>query len=232
MQFIHLFSSLMVAVLVLATIAGIIRPELFKKPLKARATQKFIIITGVVSTLAFSGLAGATRPDTKHTASTNETSKTASADSKDDADVLEAKTEKKTETLKQEIEFPFEQQRDPSLAAGTTKVLKPGVKGEKSITYEVTYEDGRETGRTIKSETVIKKPEAQVIAVGTQTSASSQSSSQTQNITNGSSTDDGDSIADDVIGDPVAECNDGTISTIQKHEGACDKHGGVKNSNR
>jgi hypothetical protein len=77
-------------------------------------------------------------------------------------------TKQVTET--QEIPFSTRTVNDSSLAKGTQKVRTKGVRGAKTVTYEVTYTNGVETGRTLKSEEVTKQPVTQVVAVGTKTS--------------------------------------------------------------
>jgi resuscitation-promoting factor RpfB len=73
------------------------------------------------------------------------------------------------ETVVEEEEIAFTTKRvnDSSLPKGTTKVRTQGVPGLKRITYEVTYADGVETGRTKVREVVVRKPVTKVVAVGT-----------------------------------------------------------------
>ena len=78
--------------------------------------------------------------------------------------------ETKQVTVTQQIPFSTRTVNDSSLAKGTQKVRTKGVAGAKTVTYEVTYTNGVETGRTVKAEKVTKKPVAQVVAVGTKTS--------------------------------------------------------------
>ncbi len=56
---------------------------------------------------------------------------------------------------------------DPSLPLGTEKVLTEGTDGEMLCTATVTYVNGRETERTVLSQTVTRQPVAELIAVGT-----------------------------------------------------------------
>jgi resuscitation-promoting factor RpfB len=75
--------------------------------------------------------------------------------------------EKKQVTEAQEIAFSTRNVNDSSLAKGTKKVRTKGVPGAKTVTYEVTYTDGVETGRTVVSEKITKQPVTQVVAIGT-----------------------------------------------------------------
>ncbi len=55
---------------------------------------------------------------------------------------------------------------DPSRPAGQRTVTKQGKPGKKARTFEVTYTDGRETGRRLVRETVVTPPTDHVISVG------------------------------------------------------------------
>ncbi len=50
---------------------------------------------------------------------------------------------------------------------GTTQVTTPGVDGEKTLTYKVTYVDGVETARELLKEEISKAPVSEVTSVGT-----------------------------------------------------------------
>ena len=56
---------------------------------------------------------------------------------------------------------------DPSLPLGTEKVLIPGADGEMLCTATVTYVNGRETERSILTQTVTRHPVEELVAVGT-----------------------------------------------------------------
>ena len=72
-------------------------------------------------------------------------------------------------TVKQTTSIPYGTREvdDDSLAEGKTKVRVKGVNGVRTITYEITLTDGRETGRKQVSSVVTKKPVTKVVAVGT-----------------------------------------------------------------
>ena len=56
---------------------------------------------------------------------------------------------------------------DATLPAGTEAVLTPGRDGELLCTADVTYVNGRETARTLLSETVTQIPVTEIVGVGT-----------------------------------------------------------------
>ncbi|HYN97581.1 MAG TPA: G5 domain-containing protein, partial [Pilimelia sp.] len=57
--------------------------------------------------------------------------------------------------------------KDPSLAEGVRKIRTRGVTGVRTLTYEVTYTDGAQTGRRLVRSAVARAPVTQVTAVGT-----------------------------------------------------------------
>lgn len=67
------------------------------------------------------------------------------------------------------VEMPFHivYFDDPTLPEGQEKILSPGKPGQKLCTAEVTYINSNEIRREISTETVIKEPVTQVVAVGT-----------------------------------------------------------------
>jgi hypothetical protein len=77
--------------------------------------------------------------------------------------VIEARTVTETAAI------PFEHRtvNDPSLAAGTTEVRTRGVAGVKTLTYEVTFTNGVQTGKKLLTEVVTTAPITQVTANGT-----------------------------------------------------------------
>lgn len=76
-----------------------------------------------------------------------------------------------TETVTKPIAYTTVSQKTSSLQKGVTKVSKQGQNGEETFTYEVTYENGKESKRTLVSQVVTKTPVNQINLVGTATSA-------------------------------------------------------------
>ena len=73
---------------------------------------------------------------------------------------------KQTITTDEEIKFEVETIQDADREVGYRKVQTPGVKGERTVTYEVTIKDGKESGRKEISSVTKKKPQKQVEVVG------------------------------------------------------------------
>lgn len=70
------------------------------------------------------------------------------------------------ETYTKEIAYKTEEVEEPSRYIGYRSVQTKGVKGQKEITADVSYVNGKEIERQILQETVTKQPVNEVIAVG------------------------------------------------------------------
>lgn len=90
-------------------------------------------------------------------------SNNSSSNNSSSSSTVTTKTETKTET----IAYDTIRQNDATLDKGTEVVKTNGSNGTRTITYTVTYTNGTETNRTIKSNVVTKQPVDKVILVGT-----------------------------------------------------------------
>ncbi|GAA4454272.1 G5 domain-containing protein [Phytohabitans houttuyneae] len=79
--------------------------------------------------------------------------------------------EVKTVTVTQAVPFRRTTVKDSTLTEGTRRVRTKGVAGVKTLTYEVTYTDGKETARKLVSQAVTKQPVTEVVVVGTKKKA-------------------------------------------------------------
>ncbi len=77
-----------------------------------------------------------------------------------------------TITEQQSVDFSTEQIQDADQPAGYRKVQTPGIKGEKTVTYEVTMKNGQEIDRKEIQSVVTKQPEKEVVVVGSKSSFS------------------------------------------------------------
>lgn len=73
---------------------------------------------------------------------------------------------KQTVTVEEEIDFEIEKVKDADRPTGYKEVKTPGVKGSRSVTYEVVVQDGKEVARTEIASLVGKEPVKQVEVVG------------------------------------------------------------------
>lgn len=70
-------------------------------------------------------------------------------------------------TYTEAIPAPVRQVEDNTMYQGESKVLSAGAEGSQQVSANVTYVNGRETGREITSATVLTEPTEKVVAVGT-----------------------------------------------------------------
>ncbi|HEU5028215.1 MAG TPA: G5 domain-containing protein [Spirillospora sp.] len=73
---------------------------------------------------------------------------------------------KKTVTVTRKIPFGTRKVRDPSLAGGTTRVKRRGVTGIRTLTYQVTFTNGVQTGKKLIRDEITKAPVQRIVAVG------------------------------------------------------------------
>ena len=73
-----------------------------------------------------------------------------------------------TKTIQQSspIDFNTVFKKDNTLLKSKSNVSQTGVKGEKKVTLNVTYENGKEKSRKVVKETLVKKPQNKIIVQG------------------------------------------------------------------
>ena len=109
-------------------------------------------------------------PESPTTASNTTASTTPSTESASPTTSAASPTpsvEQRTVRTTRKIPYKTRRVNDATLARGATKVKRRGVTGVKTLTYRVTYTNGKATDRKLLSEVVTKKPLARIIAVGT-----------------------------------------------------------------
>jgi hypothetical protein len=79
----------------------------------------------------------------------------------------------KTVTETRRIAYKTKTVTDSSLAAGTKRVRTKGVDGVRTLTYEVTLTDGRQTAKRLLRDAVTRQPVTQVLVVGTKEATAS-----------------------------------------------------------
>lgn len=86
---------------------------------------------------------------------------------KDGLDVNIKLYDVKTEIVSEETDFKTKKEYTSDLYDGESKVTTKGVKGEDKVTYKIVYLGGKEQSREEIKRVTIKKPKAEVVAVGT-----------------------------------------------------------------
>lgn len=179
--------------LVIGILTALIKPHLInnrsviKTAMSRKQIAKIGVTTVLVSFVGLSSVLAATEPaSVKQERLAREAAEAKAlqiqqqkeADTKREAEERARKAEEeankpvvKTETKTETIAFKSIEKKDSSLPVGQKKVSIVGVKGERSITYEVTYVRGNETSRKEVSAKVTKKPIDEVTLVGTYVAA-------------------------------------------------------------
>jgi hypothetical protein len=112
-------------------------------------------------------------------------------------------------------------------------VTTPGVRGVNTKTYLVTYTDGVETDRVLRSERVTTPPVTQVTTVGTYVAPAAPAAPAAPTCTNGTYVNAAGATvcrpeaASSAPAGATAKCVDGVYSFSQSRRGTCSGHGGV-----
>jgi hypothetical protein len=147
---------------------GVASPKSFSKFSKKPLTRRDAAVGFGVIALVFFVLTGVTAPKTSteekpKPAAQAQTIKQTDAKPKKKSPVVTTKTTTETQPV------PYESKtvEDGSLNKGTSKVTTSGVNGVKTLTYKVTYKDGKQTDKKLVKEEVTTKPVNQVTSMGT-----------------------------------------------------------------
>lgn len=141
----------------------------------------------------------------------------------------------------QTVPIPFQSTNvsSDSLAQGTSTITTAGVNGVETKTFLVTYRDGVETKRSLKSDVTTTEPTNQVTTVGTYVAPvtpaapAAPPAQAAPSCTNGSYVNKaGNTVCDPETSSSApagstARCYDGTYSFSQSRRGTCSSHGGV-----
>jgi len=165
--------------LVIGTIIFLLKPHLINNRLKKRHLSRKKILSGGIlasflSLVIFSSVMAATEPASLKAQIAADQATTKAQQLKQQElnhlqqvqSVHQPKVETKQVTTTQTIAFDQQEQDDPTLAQGQTKITQAGVNGEETTTYSVTYTDGKETDRQKISDVTTKEPVSQITTQG------------------------------------------------------------------
>lgn len=138
-------------------------------------------------------------------------------------------TETITETKEIAVPFSSNEQDDPTLLVGQTKVQQEGKDGIKVQIFEITLVDGKETGRALKEEAVSVQPTEKITLKGTkQPEPVAVPQSPVKTYTNSAGNEvQSPTYYNSAPAGATAQCGDGTYSFSQSRRGTCSHHGGV-----
>ncbi|WP_295363834.1 G5 domain-containing protein [uncultured Pseudoramibacter sp.] len=118
---------------------------------------------------------------TSTTTDSGSTNSNTSSDSSNTSESSNSSTTTKTSTSTVVIPYQTYNVYVSNLAKGTTQTTTQGVNGEKTVTTEMTYEDGKLVSQKEISSTITKQPVTQVVAIGTkEETATTQTTDSTQ----------------------------------------------------
>lgn len=168
--------------------------------------------------LVFLTLSGATAPPSRNTAGKGQpvTQPAVTQPTITHTTVTETKT----------VPFTATTQDDNTLAKGTTQVTVPGVDGVETLTYDVTYSNGKQIDKQLKTDVVTTPPVTQVTAVGTYVAPMPSCTNGTYVNSAGNTVCSPESASSAPAG-ATAQCIDGTYSFSQSRSGTCSHHGGA-----
>ncbi len=130
----------------------------------------------------------------------------------------------KKDTISESISYKTTKKNDSSIYVGKSEVVTSGKKGEKSITRQRTFVDGKVTKTKVLSEKVVSKPRTAVVHVGTKArpkpaSTSSSSGSSGSSRSAGNTSGAGINLANSGMWDRIAQCESGGNWSINTGNG-------------
>jgi hypothetical protein len=133
----------------------------------------------------------------------------------------------KTTTETQTIPFTSTSVQSSNLSKGTSRVTTPGVNGSETLTYTVTFTDGKQTDKKLTNTTVDSQPVTEVTTVGTYIAPPAPSCPNGTYVNTAGNVVCSPYAASSTPAGATAQCVDGTYSFSQSHSGTCSHHGGV-----
>lgn len=216
----------------LGMVWGTIKPEHIAKVTRSKKVlpRKHIAVRFAVLAAILFILIGVVAPKTDKKYAPSLTSSTQKSQTQQiQSQPAKPKDTVETKQVRETSHIPFTTtiRDDATLPKGQTKVTQDGKDGVQTSIYAVTYTNGKETSRSLVSQTITTTAQDKIVANGTYvapapTAPSSGSGSGYVN------------SAGNYVPSPssnpagaTAQCNDGTYSYSQTHSGTCSHHGGV-----
>lgn len=131
------------------------------------------------------------------------------------------------ETEAQTIPFTSTNVENSTMAKGTTSITTAGVNGRQTLTYKLTYKNGKQTDKKLINTVVTSQPIVQVISVGTYVAPSAPSCPNGTYVNSAGNTVCSPYQSPSAPAGATARCVDGTYSFSQSRSGTCSHHGGV-----
>lgn len=141
--------------------------------------------------------------------------------------LINVEPEVKTVSTTEPIPFQSTSQDDGGLTKGVTRISTAGKNGVRTLTYKLTYIDGKEVKRDLVSNEVTTQPVNELKKVGTYEAPAPVAS---DGGSGSGYTNSSGNYVPSPSSNPVgasAKCRDGTYSYSQSRRGTCSHHGGV-----
>lgn len=170
---VHNASLVAIGVVFIIAVISIVKPQFFQKFMYEFGERKYVLSTCVFIGLLCSTVFIATESsgdnayvseNTKHTVSSVDLLQQPQTGQPQPIEIKEIETV-------ESIPYPVEQRDDPALKAGQIQLVQAGKNGIRTLIFTVTYANGEETSRTLKSEKVTVEPIPEITAIGTQEAA-------------------------------------------------------------
>lgn len=168
-------STVFVLLFLAATIAliwGLIAPHHIAKAVRVRrtVTRKHTgLIFGCLVLLFFilTGITAPAQPSKTKTVSFQPSGYTHATQTASAPKQATTSVTTKQETETKAVAFATQTQNDGSLTKGQTKILQTGVNGTETLTYTTTYTNGKQSAKTLVSDTITTAATPEIVAVGT-----------------------------------------------------------------
>lgn len=166
---VHEMSIVLFGVIAIVLVISALKPQLFKRVFREFSERKYILTAGIFISLLNGTVFFATQPTENTFVSKSPNQIVGVANPINEANNNTQQTVKTEEVnVREPIAYDRQQQDDPALAAGQTKLIQSGKEGQKQLTYTVTYHRETEVSRKLTGEQVITQPTPEIIAIGSQ----------------------------------------------------------------
>lgn len=70
-------------------------------------------------------------------------------------------------SVTEQVPFTTEERDDSGLSKGQTRIVQTGVDGSRTLTYKITFSNGKQVGKTLLSTTITARPIDKIVELGT-----------------------------------------------------------------
>lgn len=169
-DFLHYSSIVFLVALIPIIIMAMAKPDILARRIRMFTSQKSTLLGSLASVIMLIGLVMVTSPTSLQQQRNEEATKVKQQQTNHQHEIntrMRNSLDTKLVIKVQDIPYEKHEKTDARLPSGQRKITQKGVNGEKTLTYEVEYKDGKEVSRKLNKEVIDRKPIAQIISVGT-----------------------------------------------------------------